>query len=418
MLRSKGEFMNRPQLRTIIIAAVFILMQHTISSAATKPPYNPETHLIQESTFRGLFTMIQMCDDTDYKGVQPKCQSGGFLDYNWRLYAPDKVYNYFYALIPAGQSFSNTDIWLQDVPRDYLVNTSHALINAWGNGPIYGKFYNLRHTPCDSPNYSTCDFSSTISTGSFVNVRPPPPSISATDGKYTDKVRVTVNHNVPKPSVDIGEFQSCVTVCSNTSLDSCKESWCAHKDSFDIYQYDYKPLENDRTYYFRGSTLIPLSPSGTGPSSSTRQSALSAYDKGHAGQPSTWNTAYKKIFQNQKDIVLLRKFRDQHMTKDESGALYTSVLYDLSKDVLRTLLSNPYLLSRAKYLHQKYRLDIAELVETKEHVVLHGSRDILNFINEFSDESEPSTRLVFRGIAKDMAERKAAGKPFLGFYLK
>ncbi len=130
-----------------------------------------------------------------------------------------------------------------------------------------------------------------------------------------------------------------------------------------------------------------------------------------------WGSAYDTLLSEPSDLELLREYRDQLLTKTETGALYTELLYESSEEALEVLIDHPELMSRARDLIEANREAVAEVLNGSQGVI-DNTDEVVSFLEDYADVSPPALKALANMVKTEILKKQEGGETFLGFGLK
>ena len=131
-----------------------------------------------------------------------------------------------------------------------------------------------------------------------------------------------------------------------------------------------------------------------------------------------WPTAYSQMLEEsskESDLEILRRYRDEVLSKNRVSRRYVKRLYLHSYEVLRILLANPDLAMRTKELIEPNLSGLCSVVNGGE-MVLENPWEVDALMRDFAKEASPSLRLLVKQIRRDLWRGKAPDR--FGFTLQ
>ncbi len=129
-----------------------------------------------------------------------------------------------------------------------------------------------------------------------------------------------------------------------------------------------------------------------------------------------WVGAYKTLFSDRSDLRLLRRYRDQFLTKTFRGRLFTNLLYRNSEEALQILLDNPYLMKKARHLIKTNRNAVIAALKGNKGTI-YNTDEIVFFLAKFARKAPPDLRRLAIAVKREMVRKQRHGRKFLGFRL-
>jgi Zn-dependent metalloprotease len=130
-----------------------------------------------------------------------------------------------------------------------------------------------------------------------------------------------------------------------------------------------------------------------------------------------WETAYTTLFATPSDLGLIRRYRDEFLTKTRKGRLYTTSLYKRSEVALEVLVANPELMLQAKDLIKANRDAVSEVLNGNEGVI-YNTDEIVSFLNAYAEKSPMALKILAYVVKWEMLIKRRRGETFLGFGLR
>ena len=131
-----------------------------------------------------------------------------------------------------------------------------------------------------------------------------------------------------------------------------------------------------------------------------------------------WPTAYDEILDEsskESDLEILRRYRDEVLSKNLVARRYVMRLYLHSYEVLRILSANPDLAMRARELIELNLSGLRSVVNGEE-MVLENPWEIDALMRDFGKEAGPSLRFLIKQVRRDFRSGKALNR--FGFALR
>jgi hypothetical protein len=132
-------------------------------------------------------------------------------------------------------------------------------------------------------------------------------------------------------------------------------------------------------------------------------------------QPPSWQTAYASLA-SADDLTLLRRYRDEVLSRDARGKVYREQLYDNSEAALTVLTDNPELLLRGRNLVDANMGAVIQVLQGHEGYI-YEPEAVLAFLESYEELAPPQLQALINVVRKEMRQSLREGKPFLGFRL-
>jgi hypothetical protein len=130
-----------------------------------------------------------------------------------------------------------------------------------------------------------------------------------------------------------------------------------------------------------------------------------------------WKTTYDLLFDSQADLDLLRRYRDEFLSKTAVGKWFTGILYESSEDALAVLLRNNELMLQAKGLIDVNTYAVSDILAGSEGII-YNTDEITAFLSAYAKKSPPALKVLANIVKWDMLRTQRQGKLFHGFRLK
>jgi hypothetical protein len=130
-----------------------------------------------------------------------------------------------------------------------------------------------------------------------------------------------------------------------------------------------------------------------------------------------WATAYGTLFENESDLELLRRYRDEILVNIKKGRFFTSLLYKSSEEALAVLNNNPELMSRAADLLNA-NINAVNKVLSGGVGAVYNTRDVLSFLTDYAAKSPPPLSDLAIIVRDNVRQKHMERKPLLGFYFR
>ena len=131
-----------------------------------------------------------------------------------------------------------------------------------------------------------------------------------------------------------------------------------------------------------------------------------------------WGTAYDEILDESSkgsDLEILRRYRDEVLSKNPVARRYVMRLYLHSYEVLRILSANPDLAMRARELIEQNLGGLHSVVNGGE-MALENFWEIDALMRDFAKETDPGLRFLIKQVRRDLWSGKAPDR--FGFALQ
>ncbi|GAX59316.1 hypothetical protein SCALIN_C01_0247 [Candidatus Scalindua japonica] len=115
--------------------------------------------------------------------------------------------------------------------------------------------------------------------------------------------------------------------------------------------------------------------------------------------------------------ALLRRYRDESLSKTNVGKLLTMLFYIVSAKAVETLNDNPELIKEAEHLIDANKYAVTEVLGGREGIV-YNTDEIASFLSDYAKESPPLLKAILNVIRKFMLKKKESGKLFFSFRLE
>jgi PKD repeat protein len=148
----------------------------------------------------------------------------------------------------------------------------------------------------------------------------------------------------------------------------------------------------------------------TAPGNSTR------YQNIYVGvSPPTWLSSYASMA-SADDLTMLRRYRDEVLSKDPRGKVYKDQLYANSEAALTVLTDNPELLLRARNLVDANMGAVIQILQGHEGYI-YDPDEVLAFLEAYENLAPPQLKALINVVRKELRQSQLEVKPFLGFRL-
>lgn len=141
---------------------------------------------------------------------------------------------------------------------------------------------------------------------------------------------------------------------------------------------------------------------------------IAIYGRCNSGSNTTWNSVYQVAVGPSENLTLLREYRDQVLSRHPTGKYQINCLYSQSKELLKTLVSNPKLILQAQQLIEKNLPEIQKAVNHQE-AVLQDQNAIYTFLDNLSSSGSLRTKIWLNGLKMEFTRCQRTGKNFYGF---
>ncbi|WP_028322949.1 C1 family peptidase [Desulfatiglans anilini] len=142
------------------------------------------------------------------------------------------------------------------------------------------------------------------------------------------------------------------------------------------------------------------------------------YQYGSAYGPSVdWYAAYRTMLPVPGDLALFRAYRDKVMEETAFGQFCSGMIYNQADNLLRVLLTHPRLLIQARQLVKANRAAVQSVVQGGFGTI-ENTDEVMQFMGDVADCSPLDLRVFLNQLETQMQRHRAAGEPFLGFFLQ
>jgi len=141
---------------------------------------------------------------------------------------------------------------------------------------------------------------------------------------------------------------------------------------------------------------------------------IAIYGRCNSGGNPTWNSAYQVAVGQSENLALLREYRDEVLSRHPTGKYQINCLYSRSKELLKTLVSNPKLILQAQQLIEKNLPEIQKVVNHQE-AVLQDQNAIQTFLDNLASSGSLRTKIWLNGLKRELKCCQKTGKKFYGF---
>jgi hypothetical protein len=131
--------------------------------------------------------------------------------------------------------------------------------------------------------------------------------------------------------------------------------------------------------------------------------------------PLVWFAAYSSMASSE-DLTLMRRYRDEVLSKDPRGKVYKDQLYDNSDAALTVLMDNPELLAQARNLINANMGAVVQVLQGHEGTI-YDPNEVLIFLQSFEEYAPPQLKALINVVQKEMRQSQQKDKTFLGFRL-
>ncbi len=134
-------------------------------------------------------------------------------------------------------------------------------------------------------------------------------------------------------------------------------------------------------------------------------------------QKNEWLSAYQELLDTPSDLDMMRQYRNEILSKTNTGKLYVEELYKNSEEALKVLNDNPELMNRAGELIQANKDAVADVL-AQGNGTIYDADAITNFLADYAKASPPDLRFLVNKVRVDMKKHKQEKKQFFGFTLE
>jgi hypothetical protein len=127
-----------------------------------------------------------------------------------------------------------------------------------------------------------------------------------------------------------------------------------------------------------------------------------------------WSGAYPNLVDDPSDIELLRRYRDELLSRTEKGRRYTRLLYRSSEKALGVMLDNPYLMLQLKDLIKANKEAVLDALNGRRGVI-SGTEQVVSFLESYANEAPPELKGLAIRVRRGILEKQRTGGMFLGF---
>lgn len=120
-----------------------------------------------------------------------------------------------------------------------------------------------------------------------------------------------------------------------------------------------------------------------------------------------WPLLYDKMWGNKKDrnLLLLRAFRDEVLLNTEVGRDYIFMLYDSSLEIVILLLQDPLSIKQASEVTNELLNSVKSLLYNNEIAISQRTiDDVESLLNQIEPKASPELKSVIKKVRKDIME--------------